>query len=80
MGIKAKLGGGNSLTGRKVEFYPACDHCGEAITSETPANIESEEKEGAPVYFLHKECSGSFRADKPRMMWSDFASLTIKAK
>ena len=80
MGIKIKLGKGNALTGRIVHHYPACDYCGEEITPDTPANIESEEKEGAPVYFLHKDCSSRFRKGKPRMLWSDFGSLTIKAK
>ena len=80
MGIKVRFGEGTSLIGRKTDFYFACDYCGEEITLDAPGNFECEEKDGSPAYFLHKECTSAFRVGKPRRIWDNLVSITIKVK
>ena len=64
MAVKVRLDEQRDLTGRAAEFYPACDHCGEAIDEERPGNCEFVEEEGAAVHFLHMDCTKAFRAEK----------------
>ena len=80
MGMKVRLGANRSIDGRNATVYPACDHCGEIITPDTPSNCEFEEKDGAPVYFLHKACTNAFRSGKPKMLWSELVSVHVKTK
>ena len=80
MGIKIKMRDDRDIAGRTIDFYPACDYCGEEITPETPANCENFEEDGAELFFVHKECSRAFRKGKPKMLWSEFVKVTIEAK
>ena len=79
MAIKVKILGGGEISGVRVKTYPACDYCGSAITKDKPGNIEYDNKEGAEVFFLHKECSKMFREGKPLRLWSELDKVTIHA-
>jgi hypothetical protein len=80
MAIKVRFGANTDLTDRVAEFYPACDHCGEAIDADRPGNCEFVETEGATVSLLHKECTKAFRAGKPKMLWTELQSIDVKTK
>jgi creatinine amidohydrolase/Fe(II)-dependent formamide hydrolase-like protein len=62
------------------KFVVFCDHCGEEVLSEEPANAEYEDMDGMPVYFLHKECSLPFRKNKMPMVWDEFVGIRISRK
>lgn len=80
MAIKIRLGEKCDLGGRNVEFYPACDHCGEAIDVECHGNCEFVQEEGATVYFLHKDCTRDFRSGKKMMHWLELQAVRITTR
>ncbi len=58
-----------------------CDCCGKEIDHERLGNAESANRESAPVFFLHKECSDSFRQKHPEsLLWAEIVSFRLETK
>ena len=61
-----------------AQVQPVCDLCGEVIGPEDPGNIEHEEVDGSPVFFVHKRCSKDFnRIWGKKTLWSELIQVKL---
>lgn len=78
MAIRVKRISGMGSDGQgTVEFYAACDHCGNQIDSDNPGNCEFASNDGEYVYLIHKECTNAFQHGKQKLQWSEIVDVKI---
>lgn len=79
-----KIDGSDSLHGCQVEYYIACDSCGDEIKKGEPANIETGLEDDAEAFMLHKRCSRRFDDEREakgleETRWSELHGVKIDA-
>lgn len=82
--MSRKINGSDSLQGCRLEYYIACDCCGDEIEKGEPANIECQWAKKSKAYTVHKRCSRRFGIEHEGteggpLIWSNLRWIDIRA-